>query len=236
MFDLSFLKDGYDAELARKDALSEALTLPAGVLGALVSALAVMGQGFPYQAGQQTTFFVIILLADGVCLLGCFIYLALAYHGRDYMYLPRMGELADARRDLHRWHANNGGSQVQADEEFAQELKERLIAAADLNGLNNDRRSGFLFVARVWLFALLTLTAVTAGTYMTAAAGNAERNVVHIESLPPLKVEGLETLVNAITMAKTSAPAPQQQPAPAPTPKPQFPSNRLVKESAVPKK
>lgn len=233
MFDLSFLKDGYDAELERKDALSEALTLPAGVLGALVSALAIMGQGFLYQAGQATAFFIAFLAADGVCLLGCLIYLGLAYHGRKYMYLPRLGELVDAQRDLLRWHADNGSSEAEADKEFHAHLKERLVEAADRNALNNDRRGAFLFAARVWLFVLLAMTAVTAIAYMTARAGNAERNVVHIESLPPLKIEGIETLVDAITMAKT--PPPQQQP-PTPQPKPQFPSNRLVKEGVVPKK
>jgi hypothetical protein len=65
--DFEFLKDRYDFELARRESLTSALTLPVGMWTAL----------FLPCLGADVAAFVVAL---------CF--LALAYHGQNYGYLP----------------------------------------------------------------------------------------------------------------------------------------------------
>lgn len=47
---------------------------------------------------------------------------------------------------------------------MAQELRTRIIEAADANTLNNDARSALLHWARIWLFGLLGFT-TSAGVF-----------------------------------------------------------------------
>ena len=62
--DFDFLKDRYDAELARGSRLTDSLGLPVAALTAFGSLIAVMGQGFSYAPGGRSIFFEAVLVAD----------------------------------------------------------------------------------------------------------------------------------------------------------------------------
>lgn len=88
--DFEFLKDRYDFELARKEALTSALTLPVGVVSGLGGVMAAMAQSFPYgRVGWDVPFLVTFAL-DTLAFMAALHFLGRAYHGQDYGYLPRL--------------------------------------------------------------------------------------------------------------------------------------------------
>ena len=82
---IDFLEHRYEFELERKDQLTEALTLPVGVLTVLGSVLGVMAQYFDYRDDLPTKVFVMLLVADVVAFTVCLCYLSRAYHSQSYV-------------------------------------------------------------------------------------------------------------------------------------------------------
>jgi hypothetical protein len=145
--DFEFLKDRYDFELARRESLTSALTLPVGMWTAL----------FLPCLGADVAAFVVAL---------CF--LALAYHGQNYGYLPRLGELRADEEEMQRYFEENGGDQELAHEEFMRQLERRIIEAADKSAMSNDRRATYLHRARQSLFTVSMLTFLTGLVFVLA--------------------------------------------------------------------
>lgn len=159
---IEFLKDRYDFELERKEKLTDALTLPIGVLTVLGSVLGAMAQSFSYRFPILTRIFVPFLIADILVFAGCLLYLARAYHSQTYIYLPTLKSLYVAKRELREFYEASGMPSEDAAQEFTVSLEKRIIAAADANTENNDRRSSLLHRSRIALFVILVLTALAA--------------------------------------------------------------------------
>lgn len=159
---IDFLKDRYDFELERKEKLTDALTLPIGVLTVLGSVLGAMARSFSYKFPILTRMFVSFLVADIVAFAVCLLYLARAYHRQTYVYLPTLKSLYQAKRELREYYEASGMPAEEAAEEFTENLEKRIIAAADANTENNDRRSSLLYRSRIVLFVILVLTALAA--------------------------------------------------------------------------
>ena len=53
-----------------------------------------------------------------------------------------------------------------ADEEFAAQVRRRIIDSADINSERNDEKSKFLYWARTMLFAVLVLTAFMGAAFV----------------------------------------------------------------------
>jgi hypothetical protein len=97
-FDFDFLKDRYDYELQRREQLTDALTLPVGVLTILGGAMAGMARSFSYKDGLLTWAFGILLGSAVIAFFLCMLNLGRAYHRQTYIYLPMLGDLQKFRR------------------------------------------------------------------------------------------------------------------------------------------
>ena len=161
------MKDRYDFELDRKDKLTDALSLPVGILGGLGGLLAVMAQSFSYQDRVLTWVFVPLLVAAILAFISCLVQLGRAYHRQTYLYLPLLDTLVkweEENREFLGYVERTGGTADEVD--LPSYVRMRIIEAADRNTANNDERSSMLYWARVWLFAVLTLTAFTGIPYV----------------------------------------------------------------------
>jgi hypothetical protein len=159
---IDFLKDRYDFELERKERLTEALTLPIGVLTVLGSVVGAMAQSFTYKFPILTWIFVPFVVVDILAFAVCLLYLARAYHSQTYIYLPTLKSLYQAKRELREFYEASSMPVEDAVQEFTENLERRIIAAADANTENNDRRSSLLYRSRIVLFLILVLTALAA--------------------------------------------------------------------------
>jgi hypothetical protein len=182
--DFNFLKDRYDFELERQEKLTNALTLPAGVLTGLVGGLSILAHNFSYEPRVLTPLFVVLLASDAIIGLVCLAFLGVAYHGREYEYLERLGILYRAEQEWFAWYAAIDGSAADAAKDFSDQLEQGMIKAADRNALSNDQRTGFLYQARVWLFMLLFFSTLTGLAYVADA-------VSRPKLIPEIRIENL---------------------------------------------
>jgi hypothetical protein len=204
ILDSDFLKDRYDFELTRKDALTAALTLPAGVLSGLASVLVVMSRSFTYRDPVLTWMFAFALAAAGCAFVTCLVLMGRAYLAQTYVYLPLLRELAASQSQFLEYAKAMAGGEAEVMEEFEKDFQRRIIEAADSNTESNDRRSKFLHLARVSLFSLVGFTAVAGFPYVIDQV----RFVMPTQQTPK---------------PNTPQPASALQ-------KPSFPENRVIKE------
>lgn len=208
ILDFEFLKDRYDFELGRKEALTTALTLPVGVLSGLGSVLALMARSFTYHDPVLTWVFALGFAGAACAFVSCLILMGRAYLAQTYMYLPLLRQLTTSQNEFLEYAKVMAGEQAEVMEEFENDFRRRIIEAADSNTESNDRRSKFLHWARISLFYLLGFTAVS----------------------------GFPFVIDQVrfVMPTQQAPKPTQaQPASAPQ-KPSFPENRVIKEGRDP--
>lgn len=156
--DFEFLKERYNFELARKEDLTAALPLPVGVLTGLGGIMAAMGQSIDDASTVWTWLFLVPFASDVAAFVVALVFLAYAYHGQDYGYLPRLGELQADQEEIYRYFGENGGDDELARAEFQRQLERRMIEAADRNATSNDRRAAHLHRARQCLLGVLVLT------------------------------------------------------------------------------
>lgn len=225
--DNKFLKERYDSELARKDKLSDSLSLPVSVLIVLGGSVVAMARGFSYADYWLSVAFLGLVVLTGVCFLVALWYLAYAYHGNyEYERLPSLNDLYAALSRYQTYYLDypNGSDEEKdqlAIDDFDANLRRRIIQAADRNAASNNDRQRCLHLAIVWLFAVLFGTLLSAVPYgIDQALAPVKVPVVHIDNL-----EGRKDLVMPETPTQSApAPRPQAEAKPA-TPKPEFPSN-----------
>jgi hypothetical protein len=160
-----FYKDRYDFELQRKEQLTNALGLPVATLSILAGAIIAMANSFTYEHGPLSLAFGGVVLVDLVAFVVCLVYLGLAYHRQDTVYLPKLRDWEDWEQEYSEWKSyvrGTGGEEIEPEPT----LQDRVIDAADKNTQANDARSGLLYWARVWMFGVLILTAFAAVPYM----------------------------------------------------------------------
>jgi hypothetical protein len=162
---LEFLKERYDFELQRREQLTSALTLPVGVLSGLGGLMIAMVRSFTAKRLWLAVPFYVGFALDVVAFFVCLFYVARAYHGQKYKYLPLLKELQDWEDDyigLNSYDAAMG----KMEQAFEKHLGERIIDAADRNTENNEWRSYRLHRARLSLFMVLIFTTVAGVLYV----------------------------------------------------------------------
>jgi hypothetical protein len=164
--DFQFLKDRYDFEVQRKDKLTDSLNLPVAIVGGLGILLGVMARSFTYTDQVLTWLFLVPLSAALFAFLTCLVHLARAYRRQKHMYLPLLSDLDESQEEFLEFAKVMAGSKTEILDEFEAQVHTRMIDAADRNTRNNDERSSILFMARVSLFAVLALTALTGVSYV----------------------------------------------------------------------
>lgn len=151
--DFEFLKQRYDFELSRRDAITAALGLPFAILTAVGSLAIAVIRSFGYQRHPWITVGFLMAVAWALLLfIAAIYYLSHAYRDDTYTYLPKLAELEAARQ---MWRGDDGF--------FRHELRELIIEAADYNATTNDNRSAYLGRANaaiVWLAASVGAAAV----------------------------------------------------------------------------
>lgn len=225
-FDDKFLSDRYDFELARKEKLSDSLGLPVSVLVVLGSLVVTMLRGFSYSRPSITVPFLTAVGFDVLAFGWCLWFFAKAYHGQTYKQLPSLSELNAARQKLVEYYEDNPPpAEMDAETDFEDNLRWRIMEAADQNRKSNNEKMRCTHLAIGWLFALLVATAVTAVPFaVDQIVSPARVPVVHIDNLDQQKG------VPMPTQQPTAPTQPRPQPQSTPTaPKPQFPSNELFK-------
>ncbi len=208
---IEFLKERYDFELDRKDKLTAALALPVGVLTVLGGIGATMLRSFSFTDRTLSAIFIASFVGAFVAFTSCLIFLARAYLAQTYVYLPLLADLKKFEDDMVEFGRTMAGGEAEVEEDFNNEFRRRIIAAADANTLSNDERSKWMHWGRIMLFVIVGFTYVAGITY---GADQLRFKMPTQEAPKPAP---------ATTTAQDSAPQP-----------PSFPPNRVIKEGREP--
>jgi len=165
-FDYDFIKSRYDYELQRKEQLTAALTLPVAVLSALGGAIVAMARSFSYADAILTWAFAAALIAQGIAFFASLTYLAHAYHRQTYVFLPLLEEIDGSRDEFLEFAPGMAGGEAEVLDAFENQMRKRMIDAADRNTQTNDERSSMLHRARLALYAVLVSVALSGIPYV----------------------------------------------------------------------
>jgi hypothetical protein len=216
----------YERELDRHDKIVASLTLPVGVLTALGGGLGVLLQKFSYELIWPTRVFVTVAAMDAVAIVLTVYFLVRCYFGQKYGYLPRLVQLQghyDALRKYHETYSNASGN---ADSDFEDYLRDKLIEANERSSFSNDEKSAFRYRASQCLTAVLVLTVVSSVPYGVDVI----QQVRHDRPSSVTPTSGFDNI-----QLKESPMADNPKPTPLP-PKPVGPDIRVLKEGTRPKK
>ena len=181
--DEKFIQDRYNAELARKEQLREALGTPVSVLIALGGLIVAMAGGFSYSSASLTNAFVVLLTADTVAFAIALYYFANAYHGQDYSELNSLTTLRGHELALINYHVALGQPVANAENAFKEFVQRRMLQAADQNRSSNVEKLGHLHKAIECLFFLLIAAALSAVPYALDQAMSPPKILtVHIDN------------------------------------------------------
>ncbi|HUE90038.1 MAG TPA: hypothetical protein VMO26_28490 [Vicinamibacterales bacterium] len=75
------------------------------------------------------------------------------------MFLPLLGEIDQSREEFLEFAPAMAGGEREVLDAFENQMRRRMIDAADRNTQTNDARSGLLHRARLALYAILVLSA-----------------------------------------------------------------------------
>lgn len=225
-----FIKARYDAELARKDALTAQLGLPVTVLLALGGATVAMVQGLSYSNEVLNTVFIALIAIAGVYAARALYFFAKAYHGQTYNQLPPMGAMYEYLQQNIAYFEEQQYEEADAVEAAEKELEDnlrfRFTSAIDQNLTSNNNRLQFMHEAIVALFVVIVFVGAAAIPYgVDRIIAPPEVPVVHLDNLDTARpVEKGATMPD-----QKPAPVASQPQAPTPTAKPSFPSNIVTK-------
>jgi hypothetical protein len=151
-----YYEDQHAAELKRKAELQSALSMPVGIVGIVVGAIAYLARDvkFPFSCLQpfQLTALVLAFIA---CLFSGY-YLFRSLNGYTYGYPATTLQIKNYFDKLKKFHLESGKNEVDshqiAEVETIEYLSSEHAKYADLNAANNDRKSAFLNLGNVAMF------------------------------------------------------------------------------------
>lgn len=162
----------YFHEVERRRELNASLSIPLGVLTALLAAIAAMLSALSIPL-DPIEWLVLLPAALGAATAALSVYYAMrSYLGYTYRHPTSMGTLKDWRDEA----LGNGIPESRVEEDIARIMSDQYAAGAERNARNNDTKSAYLHNAGVALTICLVLV-ILAGlpyTYLRMTAGPGE--------------------------------------------------------------
>ena len=134
--------------------------------------MVAMARSFSYAETVFLWLFTLVLTADAIAFGACLVYLARAYHRQAYVFLPLLGDIEKSREEFLEFAPALAGGEAEVLEAFENQMRKRMIDAADRNTQTNDERSGLLYRARLALYGVLVLTAICGIPYVVDQVKN----------------------------------------------------------------
>jgi len=150
-----FWEKQYDFERERRDTLNTAVSMPIGIVGVLVGAMSFY---LPFLRTQFVHEYWIVVWIGAIVFLGLTVYyLVRSYHGYKYGLVPDAQTLSIHYRGLKAFYSTDA---AKAEAEFASDMTESFVEAAQKNAVNNLNKSAYLHRATSALIAAGALTLV----------------------------------------------------------------------------
>lgn len=152
-----FYKELYFHEIERKDKYTNSLAIPIGVLtifgGIIFSYFKIWSEDLITVQWFSKKLFILFLILSVFFVLCAVFCLTRGIIGYAYSYISPPERLEEYRQVLLRWYESQGNSVEEASMDFKDTITQQYIDCIQINTLNNDSKS-------VWLYmCFLSLTA-----------------------------------------------------------------------------
>jgi hypothetical protein len=143
------IRESYYEQLRRKNELTNALTIPIGVVSVVGGVLFFVLGNITVPFSNFEILQIGLSVGSGVFLMASIYFLCRSYWSCEYGYLPTPKELLQWRTDLVEHHQKHQPalSTREVDDRVAEEFLRYYADNAHINVLNNDKRSLFLYKA-----------------------------------------------------------------------------------------
>lgn len=233
-----YYKEHYFLEATRRNELTNALSIPLGILSLLIGGLTVIARGIHLPLSSTSILLLALMTVAVVFILRTVYFLIRSYYNYEYGYAPTPLEIKTYKEELIAYYLALGESPdaaiQKAESEALQHVDAEYAAHADRNAKNNNRKSSFMHNANSALIGAIIFTLPIVATYL----------VTSIRTVPePQKVEIVNlketTMTEQTSNSSPKAPAtPPATPKPDPAPvitKPSPPPGQILKEHVDPK-
>lgn len=161
-----FYKEHYFNEINRKQELTNALTIPLGVLVIIGGMAAFFARDFEFKSNINSFIFAELLAVATIFIVRTIYFLISSYHNYKYNYLPDPLDLQDYHKSLIEYHVSLGGKVEDADKEFEDVIVKKYNNCTHINTWNNDSKSEFLHKANESLIYSLVLILLCVVPYL----------------------------------------------------------------------
>jgi len=157
-----FYKNHYFFELNRKDQLSSAVTIPAGLItlvgGAIIAIFNTIDK--PFNCLEKAELFLLILAT--VTIFVAIFFLIKSYFNYGYGYIATSLKIMTYKKELEDFHKDDEGADKIVQDKIEDFVNKEYVKYTDLNTRNNDRKSSFIHKAN-WALILSIILIVLAG-------------------------------------------------------------------------
>jgi hypothetical protein len=231
-----YYKEHYFLESTRKGELTNALSLPLGILSLLIGGLMIVAQGIHLPLNDVAIFLLVLMAVAAIFILRTIYFLIRSYYNYEYGYVPTPLEIKTYKEGLFTYYVSLGDSPEdaikKADSEALQHVDSEYAAHADRNAKNNNRKSSFIHNANSSLIGAIIVTLTVGATYIVTSirtvSGPQKIEIVNLKEI---------TMAEPTNNTPPKAPeVPEPKPTPEPIPtKPTPPPGQVLKEHVDPK-
>lgn len=178
---LEWLKDHYFFELNRKQQLESALNLPVAVLTGLAGLVALYAPRLACPVGARLLLLDLLVALAVVFLVVAFWNLVRTFLRYEYQEVAPATKLLSYHADLKTFHSGAGGTEEDADAEFAESLKRLYADAIEKNAFGNIGKAANLYWAKLCLAGAAVALLLAAIPYyvITSSASHADAIASH---------------------------------------------------------
>lgn len=228
-----YYKEHYCLEATRKNDLTNALSLPLGILSLLIGGLAVVAQGVHVPLNSMTILQLALMAVAVVFVLRTAYFLARSYYNYAYGYVPTPLEIKRFKEALVAYYVTLGetleNAVRKADIETLEHIDEEYAKHTDRNTKNNNSKSSFIHKANGALIGTIISTLAIGVAYLAISITTAsEPQKVEIINLKEIK---MPVPTNTTPPVEPAAPKTTQTPTPT---KPTPPPGQVLKEHVDP--
>jgi len=161
-----FYQDYYFRELNRRNEINGSLSIPIGLITALVGGGSYLITNFEYHVALWLTVPFIAVMLVGLGFLGMSVYnLIKAYtnfpRGYNYIYIADNDDIEKYRQELKAFYADNPSLPDSSEEDFEQYLISSMVKNTGANQRNNKRKMKFGYNCEKHLIIALILVSAS---------------------------------------------------------------------------
>lgn len=150
---MELYKDIYYKELIRKEEIHKNLTIPIGILIALIGAISYFYKQLIFECNFTNVLQIEILIFFFFSIIVTIYYLIRIFYSYEYKYISDPEEMEKYRNELIEYYKStlDNIEENQSFNDFNLFLINQYVQTSTFNIMNNDRKVHFLFLTKRWL-------------------------------------------------------------------------------------